>query len=285
MKNILVVGLGLIGGSLCKAIKEKTDYIVYGSTRSSETIRKALECGAIDKEGTPENFKECDIVIVCLHPTLTNNWIKQNISLFKKGAIICDANGIKGTAVDELTDLCIENGLKYVSTHPMAGKQFSGFDYSEAKIFYGANFIGINSSKTDSSALHEIILLAEKIGFGRIIITTPTEHDRIIAYTSQLAHIVANAYVKSPTIEKETGFSGGSFQDMTRIAPLNEDMWTDLFMQNRENLVFEIDTLIKHLSEYKEAISENSPEKLKSLLRDGRICKEKNLASHNISFD
>lgn len=285
MKNILIVGLGLIGGSLCKAIKEKTDYTVYGSTRSRETIEKAIDCKAIDKEGVPENFRECDIVFVCLHPTVTNNWIKQNISLFKKGAVICDANGIKSSAVDELTKLCHENGFEYVSTHPMAGKQFSGFDYSEAKIFYGANFIGILANGTDMSALNEVVSLAKQIGFGKIIVTSPEEHDRIIAYTSQLAHIVSNAYVKSPTIEKETGFSGGSFQDMTRIAPLNEDMWTDLFMQNRENLVFEIDTLIKHLSEYRNAVSENNPEKLRSLLRDGRICKEKNLASHNLISD
>jgi len=179
--------------------------------------------------------------------------------------------------VSDITELALKHSVHYVGTHPMAGKEFSGFNYSDKDLFNGANFIVTPIKDTDTNALNKVIKLAKEIGFGHIINTDPYEHDKIIAYTSQLAHIVSSAYVKSPTLEKEKGFTGGSFQDMTRIATLNEDMWTSLFLLNKENLLFEIDTLIQNLKLYYDIISKNNSDKLRDLLRDGRILKEKNL--------
>lgn len=274
--NILVIGLGLIGGSICKALSDRTSHAIWGYDRDKNTLEQALDFGCISSAVSENEFSNADMVIVCLHPLASRSFMETNIPKFKSNCIVFDVCGIKGQMVSDITDLALQYNIHYVGTHPMAGKEHSGFEFSDKDLFNGANFIVTPIDKTDSDALEIVITLAEQIGFGQIIKTDPFEHDNIIAYTSQLAHIVSSAYVKSPTLEKEKGFSGGSFQDMTRIATLNEDMWTNLFLLNRDSLIFEIDTLTNNLTLYRDAISENDSNKLRELLRDSRILNENN---------
>lgn len=276
--KITIIGLGLIGGSLCKAIKKYTSHEVLGYGRNRTTLQKAISCNAIDK--ITEDLSEADITIVCTPPENAFEFMKIHANDFKKSSIVADVCGVKGQLAIDTHEVLKTYGVNFVGTHPMAGKERFGFDNSIADLFLNANFIVTPVEDTNSESMEQIVKLAQDIGFGRIIYSTPFEHDKVIAYTSQLAHVVSNAYVKSPTMDIEFGFSGGSFQDMTRVATVNEDMWTDLFFSNRECLINEIDTLLKNLKEYKVALEENNPEMMKSLLRDGRILKENNLRKH-----
>ena len=275
--KILVVGLGLIGGSYCKAITSYTSHEVYGLDCNTNVIKSAKECGCIKDGATIAELGNFDMVITCLHPIPAENFMKNNMSSFKKGTILSDVCGIKGQMSVNLTELAENHGVHYVGTHPMAGKEHFGFEFSDGSLFIGANFIVTPTDKTDKNSLLVVETLAKQMGFGKIVESTPFDHDSIIAYTSQLAHVVSSAYVKSPTMQKEVGFSAGSFKDMTRIATLNESMWTSLFLANKDCLVFEIDELIKNLSEYRDAIKNNDSVTLEKLLKDGRILKEENI--------
>lgn len=275
--KILIAGLGLIGGSYCKNITSHTDNEVYGYDADEKVISEAIADGCIKGGTCPEDFGSFDMVIVCLHPNTEKKFIAENISKLKKGCILSDVCGIKGQMVLDITKLAAEHGISYVATHPMAGKEHYGFEFSDGSIFIGANFIVTPIDETDKNAVLVIKRLAKEMGFGRIVETSPFTHDSIIAYTSQLAHVVSSAYVKSPTMQQELGFSAGSFKDMTRTATLNESMWTSLFLANKDCLLFEIDQLVKHLSEYRNAIANEDSETLKALLKDGRILKEENI--------
>lgn len=275
--KILVVGLGLIGGSYCKAISGYTDNEVYGMDTNEKVIKKALKEGCIVGEAKMDDLDKFDMVIVALHPIPAEKFMNNNMSAFRKGCILVDVCGIKGDMSVRLTETAEKEGVHYVGTHPMAGKEHFGFDYSDGSLFIGANFIVAVTDKTDKSSVLTVEKLAKKMGFHHIVETTPHDHDSVIAYTSQLAHVVSSAYVKSPTMQKELGFSAGSFKDMTRTATLNESMWTSLFLSNRECLMFEIDELVRHLQEYRDAIAENDAVTLQELLRVGRVLKEKNI--------
>lgn len=269
---ITVVGLGLIGGSLCKAIKKHTNHTVYGVDTNRETIEMALSQHAIDAETADLGL--ADITIVSLYPITTMDFIKKNADKFKKGSIVIDTCGIKKAIVDSATPALAENDVTFIGVHPMAGREFSGFEYSLDNLFDEASFIITPSENVSQTKINLIEDFAYAIHFKKVVIATPEEHDQIIAFTSQLAHVVSNAYIKSPTHQKQLGFSAGSFQDLTRVAKLNEDMWTPLFMLNKEPLCFEIDYIIARLTEYRDAMMNGDNERLKQLLRDGRILKE-----------
>lgn len=275
--NIAVVGLGLIGGSLCKAIKEKCSYTLFGFDTDSDVCEKALKEKCVDEIIEKDKLSEADITFVCLHPETTIKFIKKNAQQFKKGSIVCDVCGVKEYITEKCEGTLKKNDVYFVGTHPMAGREFSGFDYSQGSLFDGADFIITRTDNTDKDAAERIASLAKEIGFGEIVYSTPEEHDRIIAYTSQLAHIVSSAYIKSPTLEKQPGFSAGSFLDMTRVAKLNEKMWASLFLMNRKAIKFELDMLIAHLKQFRSAIKYEDDEELIKLLADGRKRKEKNI--------
>lgn len=275
--NIAVVGLGLIGGSLCKAIKEKCSYTLFGFDTDSDVCEKALKEKCVDEIIEKDKLGEADITFVCLHPETTIKFIKKNAQQFKKGSIVCDVCGVKEYITEKCEGTLKKNDVCFVGTHPMAGREFSGFDYSQSRLFDGADFIITRTDNTDKDAAERIASLAKEIGFGEIVYSTPEEHDRIIAYTSQLAHIVSSAYIKSPTLEKQPGFSAGSFLDMTRVAKLNEKMWASLFLMNRKAIKFELDMLIAHLKQFRSAIKYEDDEELIKLLADGRKRKEKNI--------
>lgn len=273
--NIAVVGLGLIGGSICKALKQNTFHNIMGIDTDKETIAKALEQNAIDEEITPDRLNEASLTIICLYPEAIVDFVKQNADKFKKGTIVADTCGIKEYVVENCTPVLEERGVYFVGTHPMAGREFSGFDYSLPDLYKGASYIITPTENTPSLAVDLLSTLASSMGFGKVVISTPEKHDKVIAYTSQLAHVVSNTYVKSPSLLDFNGFSAGSFQDLTRVAKLNEYMWSSLFMCNKKALLEEIDCFIEHFTQYKIAMENDDIDALRKLLKDGRILKEK----------
>lgn len=273
--NIAVAGLGLIGGSICKAIKKYTDYTCFGLDADSDVISAAITDNSIDKEITPGNLDEADIVIICLYPKQIISFAAEHIGKFKKGGTVIDAGGIKTEICEKLQPVFKDSGVDFIGAHPMAGREFSGYAYSQADLFKNASFIVTPYPETPAEKISAIKDLTQKLGFGKFVSTTPHEHDRIIAYTSQLAHIVSNAYVKSPTIESKAGFFAGSFLDLTRVAKLNEEMWSSLMTLNKEFLVIELKNIIANLNEYSQALENGDKDYLYNLLKDGRIIKEK----------
>ena len=267
--KILIVGMGLIGGSVCKALKNKTQHEVYGCDVDEAVLQQALQDHAIDGTGKMKDGIY-DVCIVCLHHRIAQPCIKQALPFLKKGSILMDMCGLKGQMVLEFTNACRMAGLYYVGTHPMAGREKSGYYASIPNLFDGANFIITPTYGTSNEAVERVSALAKEIGFGKLVLTTPHRHDDMIAYTSQLAHIVSSAYVKDDCMDDAVSFSGGSFQDMTRVARLNENMWTELFLDNGDNLANEIDSLIARMQAYSTAIKAKDADTLCELLREGR---------------
>ena len=221
--NILVVGLGLIGGSICKALKKYTTHYVAGSDINKDIEFAALRDVAMD-EAFNGDYSGFDVIIMALFPDATESYLRENISRMSQKTLITDVCGIKGDFSRRLKLLAEENGLRYIGIHPMAGKEFGGYHNSSADLFQKANFIIAPHDGAEAEDIEILRSLSSEIGAGKIVVTSPENHDKMIAYTSQLAHIVSSAYVKSPELGLECGFSGGSFQDMTRIATMNERM-------------------------------------------------------------
>ncbi|MGN0134498.1 MAG: prephenate dehydrogenase [Anaerotignum sp.] len=265
-----VVGLGLIGGSMAKAVKKKTEHEVIGWD-ISETIRySAILMEAVHgfmEEGNP---KDCDIVLIALYPQMTVDYIKEHAKDFKKGAVVVDCAGVKRAVCRQVQSVAEENGFSFVGAHPMAGVERSGFTYSTADMFNGATLIATPYTGTDIGMMNALSMFFKKLGFAKLKIATDAEHDQMIAYTSQLAHVVSSAYVKGALSSNFKDFSGGSFRDMTRVARLNETMWTELFLANGDNLANEIDGLIERMQAYSKAIRAEDADTLRQLLKEGR---------------
>lgn len=274
--NILVSGMGLIGGSFCKALKKYTNHTVTGYDINKDIEKLALSEKSIDRIFNGD-YSDFDIIIVCMYPEITEKYFGETIPQLEKNTLITDVCGIKGEMSERIHRLAENYEIEYIPIHPMAGKEVGGYSNSTADLYIRANMVITPFSNSDKSKTALLSELAENIGFRKIVVTTPQEHDEMIAYTSQLAHIVSSAYVKSPSLDKESGFSGGSFQDMTRIATMNEDMWTSLFMQNRKNLEKELSVLIENLEKYRKALSENDSETMKKLIKEGSELKYQNL--------
>lgn len=272
--KIAIVGLGLIGGSLAKAIKKNTQHTCYGLDISEEAVSSALEQEAIDYEITADKIGICDLTIICLHSLQTIDFMLDNRDNFNKDGIVIDTCGVKGAIVKAVDKPLKESGVAFLGCHPMAGREFSGFAYSVDNLFEKASFIMTPTENTSQKVIKTVSDFAYEIGFAKVVVSSPSEHDEIIAYTSQLAHIVSSSYVKSPSLMRQAGFSAGSFKDLTRVAKLNEDMWTPLFLMNKAALVSELDHIITHLSEYREAISSEDSDILHKLLKEGRELKE-----------
>ncbi len=269
-----VIGLGLIGGSFAKAYAA-AGCEVYGSDINAEVIESALEAGAIMGEVTEENIGGLDLVLVALYPSAAVEWIVSHAPLFGEQATVIDLCGVKGAVCPECFRAAEEHGFTYVGGHPMAGLQFSGFRYSRDNLFKGASMIIVPPESAELELLEKIKSLLSPCEFGRITITSAKNHDAMIAYTSQMAHVVSSAYIKSPSSSMHRGYSAGSYKDLTRVAKLNEDMWSELFFANREPLLAEIDIFIKEMRKYREALYKRDKEEMTRLLREGRIAKER----------
>ncbi|MDR0904826.1 MAG: prephenate dehydrogenase [Oscillospiraceae bacterium] len=271
--RIAVAGLGLIGGSFAKAIKLKTNHTVVGFDTDESVIRKAVESGALDEAGLA-GFATADIVLVALYPGAAVEFMQKNAPAFKRGAIVIDLCGVKRYVVDAAREIFASREITFIGGHPMAGREVSGFDGSVETLFEGASMILTPEENTPPAAL----LLAEefflRLGFGRITRTDAATHDEMIAFTSQLAHIVSSAYAQNPIASQFRGFSAGSFGDMTRVAKLNEDMWTELFLLNADFLSEQIGVITDNLTAFRRLINARDAAGLHAMLRAGRIIKE-----------
>ncbi len=274
--TIGIVGLGLIGGSLARALAEKTSHTVLGFDIDKSTVLAAKLVNAINGELNEKNILDCDIILIAVYPDATIEFVKNNAKKIKKGAILVDGGGVKEEICRECNKIAKENGFEFIGGHPMAGTQHSGFSRSRASLFSGATMILTPREDIDIHILSKLREVLNEIGFDSVNVTTPAEHDKVIAFTSQLPHVVSNAYVKSPQALAQKGFSAGSYKDLTRVSRLNEEMWTELFLKNKENLVIEIDFLIENLKKYSDALKNEDRETLQALLREGTD--SKNLA-------
>ena len=268
--NVGIVGLGLIGGSMAKSTKARTGHTVWGADLDKETMTMARMCGAIDAPLTDENLPQCDLILVAIRPAAAVEWVRTHASLIAPSAILVDLCGVKRTVVSAITPIARERGFAYIGGHPMAGRERGGFTASSEDLYVGASMILTPDQRTDMQLLETLKAFFLDLGFAGLTFSDPEEHDRIIAFTSQLAHIVSSAYVKSPEAQRRRGISAGSFQDMTRVARLDEDMWTELFLDDADYLTTELDELIVHLREYADAIRAHDAQALRALLRDGR---------------
>ena len=271
--KIAVVGLGIIGGSYCKALKAHTAHYVIGINRTSGVAERALAAGAIDEIGTDESLGEADIIILCMYPQACVDFLRENGRYIKKNSIVTDAAGIKRALCPQLKELAEEFGFVYVGSHPMAGKEKNGFGASDENLFMGASFL-ITPCGADHDSVNTLARLAIELGFGTIKITDPEEHDRMIAFTSQLPHVLACAYVLSPSCPNHVGFSAGSYRDVSRVANINSKLWTELFMENREPLTAELEVLNENLSKLYNAIKNEDRETLAALLEKGHEVKQ-----------
>ena len=268
--NVGIVGLGLIGGSMAKSIKARTSHTVWGQDLDRETMTMARMCGAIDAPLTDDNLSQCGLILLAIRPGAAIEWTRRHADHIAKSAILVDLCGVKRVVVDALAPIAEQHGFAYIGGHPMAGKERGGFTSSTEDLFVGASMILTPDRRTDMLLLETLKAFFLDIGFSNLTFSDPEEHDRIIAFTSQLAHIVSSAYVKSPEAQRRRGFSAGSFQDMTRVARLDEDMWTELFLDDADYLTKELDILIGNLQEYADALKTGDSQRLHDLLKDGR---------------
>lgn len=274
--NIGIVGLGLIGGSMAKSIKVRTSHTVWGSDINNEVMTTARLCGAIDAPLTDENIASCDIILTAILPQATIDWALEYGRHISQNTILIDLCGIKRAVCSKLTTVANRYGFSYIGGHPMAGKEQGGFVNSTDNLFDGAFMILTPDESVSMPLLEKLKGFFTAIGFAGLTITTPEEHDRVIAYTSQLAHIASSAYVKSPEAQRRRGLSAGSFRDLTRVARLDEDMWVELMAGNADFLAEQLELLIGNLGEYLSALRDGDSEQLRQLLRDG--CEKKALA-------
>ena len=269
-----IVGLGLIGGSLARSIKFHSKHTVYGGDLKETAILQAKMVGAIDGELTDENLPDCDVVLVALYPKDAVDWTLNHLDAFKPGSLVIDCCGVKRFVCSRLYPAFAGKQAIFIGGHPMAGRERSGFTYAQDDLFENASMILAPAPGTDIETIRRAKEIFLSIGFAKVRFTTPQEHDEMIAFTSQLGHVVSSAYVKTPLAPKHKGFSAGSFRDMTRVARLNEDMWTELFLENDDLLLTQVEALINNMQEYYDALKNRDEERLRFLLREGREIKE-----------
>ena len=269
-----ICGLGLSGGSLAKAYK-LSGAKVLGFDTNEGICTLAMADGAIDGLLTDETIRECELILVAVYPLAAMEYMRRIAPLLKKETMLIDCCGTKRMVCEEGFRLANEHGYTYVGGHPMAGTHFSGFSASRANLFQGACMVIVPPVRDDIALLERVRTLLSPAGFGRYSVTTAEEHDRVIAYTSQMAHAVSSAYIQNPTAREHHGFSAGSYRDLTRVAWLSPGMWSELFLENKEYLCEEIDVFIGKLTEMRDAIASGDKEHLYDILAEGsRIKKE-----------
>ena len=268
-----IVGLGLIGGSFAKAY-HAAGKRVLAQDIDRDVLSFAVISSAVDEELTDETMAECDLILLAVCPAAAVEWLRKNAPKIASHTIVIDCCGTKRTVCAACFPIAAQYGITYLGGHPMAGTQFSGFKYAKADLYHGAPMVRVPPRFDDIELLGRVKDLLTPAGFGSYSVTTAEQHDEMIAFTSQLAHVASNAYIKSPTAKKHKGFSAGSYKDMTRVAWLAPRMWAELFLENRDFLLKEIDCYIEHLSQYKAAMEQNDEEELIRLLDEGKKRKE-----------
>ena len=268
-----ILGLGLIGGSLARAYA-MDGHTVFALDRDDDMLAFAVLSGAVHGKLDESTVQACDLLLLAIYPDGSAAWLESNAHLVSKDALVIDCCGIKEEICRRCFPLAEEFGFTFVGGHPMAGTQFSGFKYSRANLFNGAPMVLVPPRFDDMDLLDKIKSALAPCGFGSFSVTTAREHDRLIAFTSQMPHVISNAFIKSPTASSHKGFSAGSYKDLTRVAWLNAPMWAELCMENRENMLFELDSYIKNLQAYQTALENRDLDALTVLLEEGKRRKE-----------
>ena len=268
-----ILGLGLIGGSLARAYS-KAGHQVFACEQDQSILSFAQLAGAVTAELCSENIPQCDLILLAIYPGGSAAWLEQNGQLVKKDALVIDCCGIKTEICARCFPVAEKHGFTFIGGHPMAGSHNSGFKYSRSNLFQGAPMVLVPARFDDMQLLQWAKDMLAPCKFGSFSVTSAQEHDRMIAFTSQMPHIVSNAYIKSPTAHSHKGFSAGSYKDLTRVAWLNPQMWAELFLDNKENILFELDYYIESLKAYREAVSAGDMDSLVQLLDEGKKRKE-----------
>lgn len=269
-----IVGLGLIGGSFAKAYSENDEHKVIAYDIDENTMQAAYDQKLIDAKLDENNISSCDLVLVALYPQASIDYIEKMGAYIAKNTMVIDCCGVKQFVCDKCFEIAKAHGFTFVGGHPMAGRHFSGLEYSTKTMYNGASMVLVPEDLNDVQTIEKAKKLLSPIKFGKFTVCDAKRHDAMIAFTSQMAHVVSNAYVKSPTAKNHDGFSAGSYKDLTRVAWLNENMWTELFLENKDCLIEELDYFINSLIEYKTAMQNDDAVTLKKLLADGKKCKE-----------
>ena len=265
--KILIVGLGVIGGSYAMALKEAGYEEVYGIDNNLDTLKKAEKLNIIKKGylNPKEILKEIDLIIISLYPRLVKNFVLENKEYLKHGAIITDATGIKEHFIDDILNI-LPKGVDFIFGHPMAGREKKGIDFASKEVFKGANYLITVTSSNKEENINLVEQLALNIGFKRVRRISPDYHDKMISFTSQLPHAIAVALINSDEEGRDTGsFIGDSYRDLTRIANINEDLWSELFLGNKENLLESIESFLVEINNIKNCLVDEDQEKLKQL--------------------
>lgn len=268
-----ILGLGLIGGSLARAYA-LAGHTVYAAEQNDDMLAFAMLSGAVHGKLEESTIPECNLLLLAIYPAGSAGWLENNAHLVRRDTLVLDCCGIKEEICRRCFPLAEKCGFTFVGGHPMAGTQFSGFKYSRANLFQGAPIVLVPPRFDDMELLGWVKEALTPCGFGSFSVTTAQEHDKLIAFTSQMPHVISNAFIKSPTAASHKGFSAGSYKDLTRVAWLNAPMWAELCMENRENMLFELEHYIDSLQSYKTALQNRDLEGLTALLEEGKQRKE-----------
>lgn len=268
-----ILGLGLIGGSLARAYAV-AGHTVYAKNRSESILSFAMLSGAVHGKLDEKTIPQCDLILLAIYPAGCSQWLEENAPLIRKDTLVLDCCGIKRDVCSRCFPLSEKYGFTFVGGHPMAGSQFSGFKYSRADMYKGAPMVLVPPRYDDIELLQRVKEALAPCEFGMYSVTNAEDHDKMIAFTSQMPHVLSNAFIKSPTARNHKGFSAGSYKDLTRVAWLNAPMWSELFLENRENLLFELNTYIDSLTAYRDALENRDEAALTALLEEGKRCKE-----------
>lgn len=268
-----ILGLGLIGGSLARAYALE-GHTVYAQETDEQILSFAILSGAVHAPLDEERIAQCELILLAIYPDGSASWLENHAPQISPSALVLDCCGIKQEVCARCFPLAEKYGFTFVGGHPMAGTQFSGFKYSRATLFRGAPMVLVPPVFDDISLLERVKEALKPCGFGSFSVTTAEDHDKMIAFTSQMPHILSNAYIKSPTALNHKGFSAGSYKDLTRVAWLNAPMWAELFLENRENVLFELDIYLNSLNAYRQAVADGDFDQLVELLEEGKKRKE-----------
>lgn len=264
-----ILGLGLIGGSLARAYA-KAGHRVFAQDQDASILEFAQLAGAVEAPLNQETIPQCDLILLAIYTGGCIAWLEENAGSISPEALVMDCCGVKKEICDFAFPVAEKYGFTFIGGHPMAGSHQSGFKYSRSNLFQGAPMVLVPSRFDDARLLERAVEALAPCHFGKFSVTTGEKHDEMIAFTSQMPHIVSNAYIKSPTAAAHKGFSAGSYKDLTRVAWLNPGMWAELFLSNKENILRELDVYIASLCQYREAIAREDEAQLVQLLEDGR---------------
>ena len=271
--NVGILGLGLIGGSLARAYA-MDGHTVYAAEKDESMLAFAILAGAVHGKLDDSTIPGCDLILLAIYPDGSAGWLEENAHLVSKNALVIDCCGVKRQICSRCFPLAVKFGFTFVGGHPMAGSQFSGFKYSRANLFTGQPMVLVPPVFDDIELLDWVKEALKPCRFGSFSVTTAEKHDKMIAFTSQMPHILSNGFIKSPTALEHNGFSAGSYRDLTRVAWLNPRMWAELFLENRDFVLEELDIYIHNLSAYREAIAHGDMDTLIALLDEGKRRKE-----------